>query len=407
MRRMIALSLAIILLTGCTSEPEPIHYDYLPELYDTLNLTDYKDDDPKLGVLIKQVCATKQVEAPKDYFVGKRYFVNLVSQFPESTGIQAVYTKTKQNSFLYCHDSVSKPGFHKLNSKQDQFPVDKLVVAEKEIHFEPLSADFKQIVRTFDHSLMASARQLTLPTTGYLVARATNEQTHQTVVTNVMELTPLVGMAPLFLQSNIQIQEPYEVQLNLMGQQRYQAAIHSSKEQSTIAFKEQSHVDGTYGLVTVTEKSGKTNRYKLTVKQEQQMPTGLELPPDEFSDDEFVLPRYAVFHDRPFDKLKYNYKKGQIQDNAISEQEFLKASPDETKQLVRLIQDSEVIENKGRPANRTYLTILNGEKAQQFKIYLDQRINKTDVYLEDVHRKISFKLSAEGRDLLLDTYQIK
>ena len=407
MRQLIPVVLGAVLLSGCSPDAKPIEYTYLPEVYDTLNLTDLKEDDPKLGVLIKQVCATKRVAPPKDYVVGKQYFVNLVSQFPESMGEQAVYLKTKQNRFLYCHDYVSKPGYHKLTPEQDRFPSSKLLKPEKDITFQPLSSDFKKSISSFRNSLMTSARQLSLPTTGYLVARATNEQTKQTVVTNVIELTPFVGVVPIFLESNIQMREPYEVQLNLLGQQRYQATFHSSKERSTIDFEEAPHADGTYGTVTVKEKSGKATRYKLTVKQEQQLPSGLDIPPDDLYDADYSLPRFAIFHDRPFGKLKFEADGGLNQADPFPLENYIETSLEESKQLVRLIEDSEETERKGRLAERPYLTLLNKGKAQQFKIYLDRRVKKTDVYLEDVHRKISFKLSAAGRDLLLETYHIK
>ncbi|WP_026828278.1 hypothetical protein [Exiguobacterium artemiae] len=406
MRQLIPVVLGAVLLSGCSPEAKPIEYTYLPEVYDTLNLTDFKKDDPKLGVLIKQVCATKPVAAPKEYAIGKQYFVNLVSQFPESMGEQAVYLKTKQGGFLYCHDYVSKPGYHKLTRKQDRFSSKHLVTPKNQVEFQKLSSNFEESVRLSGRSLMKSARQLTVPTTGYLVVRATNEQTKQTVVTNIMELTPFVGPVPLVLESNIQIQEPYEVQLNLMGQIRYRASIHSSKERSTIQFKQAPHTDGTYGTVTVKEKTGKTTRYKLTVKHEQQLPPNLDVPPDELYDADYSLPRFALFHDRPLGKLKF--VKGDLDmAEPLSPEAYIETSLEESKRLVRLIEDSEEAEPKGRLAERQYLTLMKDEKAQQFKIYLDRRIKKTDVYLEDVHRKISFKLPAEGRDLLLDTYQVK
>lgn len=406
MRQLIPVVLGAVLLSGCSPDAKPIEYTYLPEVYDTLNLTDLKEDDPKLGVLIKQVCATKRVAPPKEYVVGKQYFVNLVSQFPESMGEQAVYLKTKQDRFLYCHDYVSKPGYHKLTPKQDRFSSKHLVTPQNQVSFHPLSSNFEESVRISGRSLMKSARELTVPTTGYLVVRATNEQTKQTVVTNIMELTPFVGTVPLVLESNFQIQEPYEVQLNLMGQARYRAAIHSSKERSTIDFKEALHADGTYGTVTVKEKTGKTTRYKLTVKREQQLPSGLDIPPDELYDADYSLPRFAIFHDRPFGKLKFVHGDLDMADPFPLEG-YIETSLEESKQLVRLLEDSEETERKGRLAERQYLTLLNKGKAQQFKIYLDRRVKKTDVYLEDVHRKISFKLSAAGRDLLLETYHIK
>lgn len=406
MRQLIPVLLGAVLLSGCSPEAKPIDYTYLPQVYDTLNLTDLKKDDPKLGALIKQVCATKRVAAPKDYAVGTQYFVNLVSQFPESMGEQAVYLKTKQDRFLYCHDYISKPGYHKLTPKQDRFSSKNLVTPHDQVEFQKLSSNFEESVRISGRSLMKSARQLTVPTTGYLVVRATNDQTKQTVVTNIMELTPFVGSVPLVLESNIQIQEPYEVQLNLIGQARYRAPIHSSKERSTIQFKEAPHADGTYGTVTVKEKTGQTTRYQLTVKHEQQLPPNLDVPPDELYDADYSLPRFALFHDRPLGKLKF--VNGDLDmAEPLAPDAYIETSLEESKQLVRLIEDSEEAERKGRLAERPYLTLMKDEKAQQFKIYLDRRIKKTDVYLEDVHRKISFKLPAEGRDLLLDTYQVK
>ncbi len=406
MRKIVLLSIAAILLSGCSPDAKPIEYTYLPEVYDTLNLTDFKDDAPAIGVLIKQVCATKKVPAPKDYSVGTQYFVNLVSQFPESRGVQAVYLKTKQDRFLYCHDYISKPGFHKLTKKQDRFSSDDLTTPESQVKIHPLSPEFEESVRVSGHAFMKSARQLTVPTTGYLVVRATNDQTKQTVVTNIMELTPFVGSVPLVLESNIQIQEPHEVQLNLIGQARYRAPIHSSRERSTIQFKEAPHADGTYGTVTVKEKTGQTTRYQLTVKHEQQLPPNLDVPPDELYDADYSLPRFALFHDRPLGKLKF--VNGDLDmAEPLAPDAYIETSLEESKQLVRLIEDSEEAERKGRLAERPYLTLMKDEKAQQFKIYLDRRIKKTDVYLEDVHRKISFKLPAEGRDLLLDTYQVK
>lgn len=406
MRKIVLLGMTTILLSGCSPDVKPIQYTYLPEVYDTLNLTDFKKDDPKLGVLIKQVCATKPVAAPKEYAIGKQYFVNLVSQFPESMGEQAVYLKTKQDRFLYCHDYVSKPGYHKLTRKQDRFSSEHLVMPENQVEFQKLSSNFEESVRISGRSLMKSARQLTVPTTGYLVVRATNEQTKQTVVTNIMELTPFVGPVPLVLESNIQIQEPYEVQLNLMGQARYRAPIHSSKERSTIQFKEAPHADGTYGTVTVKEKTGKTTRYKLSVKHEKQLPPNLDVPPDELYDADYSLPRFALFHDRSLGKMKF--VNGDLDmAEPLSPDAYIETSLEESKQLVRLIEDSEEAEPKGRLAERQYLTLLNKGKAQQFKIYLDWRIKKTDVYLEDVHRKVGFKLSAAGRDVFLDTYHIK
>lgn len=407
MRKIVLLGMTTILLSGCSPDAKPVEYAYLPEVYDTLNLTDFKDDDPELGVLIKQVCATKKVPAPKDYSVGTQYFVNLVSQFPESRGVQAVYLKTKQDRFLYCHDYVSKPGFHSLTKKQDRFTSEDLTTPENEVKIHPLSPDFEESVGVSGYAFMKSARQLTVPTTGYLVVRAMNVQTKQTIVTNVMELTPFVGTIPLVLESNIQIQGPYELQLSLMGQARYRAAIHASKEPSMIEFKETPHADGVYGTVTVKEKTGKTVRYQLTVKQEQQMPSGLNVAPDELDDADYSVPRLALFHDRPFPKMKIDRDDKQYETDPLAPDTFIETSLEESKQLVRLINASEETERKGRLAERPYLTLMKDGKAQQFKIYLDRRIKKTDIYLEDVHRKISFKLSAEGRNVLLDTYHIK
>ncbi|WP_449403468.1 hypothetical protein [Exiguobacterium artemiae] len=130
------------------------------------------------------------------------------------------------------------------------------------------------------------------------------------------------------------------------------------------------------------------------------------MPPDELYDADYSLPRFALFHDRPLGKLKF--VNGDLDmAEPLAPDAYIETSLEESKQLVRLIEDSEEAERKGRLAERPYLTLMKDEKAQQFKIYLDRRIKKTDVYLEDVHRKISFKLPAEGRDLLLDTYQVK
>lgn len=43
MRQLIPVLLGAVLLSGCSPEAKPIDYTYLPQVYDTLNLTESQE----------------------------------------------------------------------------------------------------------------------------------------------------------------------------------------------------------------------------------------------------------------------------------------------------------------------------------------------------------------------------
>lgn len=406
MRIRFVLALCLVFLSGCAEDPDPVRFSYVPDLYDTLNVSDFKSADPKLGSLIQEVCHQKKVKPPKQYTVGDHYYVSLVNIGLFVEGMRATYIESDGRPYLYCDDMRHLPTFHSLTKKQNSFSTSALTKPVKKIEIKNIDPKNRQLYSHLVDKVRKSQMQLVLPTTGYLVIRATNDQTEETIVTNVMELTPFSHGTPHFVFIDKAYNDDrYQVRLhllsdgmNILAEEPVFAATDPVKAKFSPAAPNN---QGKYGLLHVTTTSGERSRYTLTVRQESELPQGIKLLPDDDSISD--SPHHAVFHDRPFPKVDYTQKTSY---DELSEQEFLMTSTAEMKTLTGLIKQSQVAEKKGKLAERSYLTLFNGDQAQQFRIYLDRRVKKTDIYLEDRTRKISFKLTPEARDLLLDSYQI-
>ncbi|WP_214851137.1 hypothetical protein [Exiguobacterium sp. s193] len=406
MRIRFVLALCLVFLSGCAEDPDPVRFSYVPDLYDTLNVSDFKSADPKLGSVIQEVCHQKKVKPPTQYTVGDHYYVSLVNIGLFVEGMRATYIESDGQPYLYCDDMRHRPTFHSLTKKQTSFSTSDLTKPVKKIEIKAVDSKNRQLYSHLVDKVRKSQRQLVLPTTGYLVIRAKNDQTGETSVTNVMELTPFAHGTPHFVFiDKAYMDDRYQIRLhllsdgmNILAEEPVFAATDAVKAKFYPAAPNN---QGKYGSLHVTTPSGERSRYTLTVRQESELPQGIKLLPDD--DDSSESPHHAVFHDRPFPKVDYTQKTTY---DELSEQEFLMTSVEEMKTLTGLIKQSQVAEKKGKLAERSYLTLFNGDQAQQFRIYLDRRVKKTDIYLEDRTRKISFKLTPKARDLLLDSYQI-
>ncbi|WP_214771030.1 MULTISPECIES: hypothetical protein [unclassified Exiguobacterium] len=406
MRIRFVLALCLVFLSGCAEDPEPVRFSYVPDLYDTLNVSDFKSADPKLGSLIQEVCHQKKVKPPKQYTVGDHYYVSLVNIGLFIEGTRATYIEADGQPYLYCDDMRHLPTFHSLTKKQKSFSTSALKKPVKKIEIKNIDPKNRQLYSHLVDHVRKSQMQLTLPTTGYLVIRATNDQTKETTVTNVMELTPFAHGIPHFVFiDKTYMDDRHQIRPHLLTDGinlLFEAPIIEAEKPVKVRFTPaEPNSQGEYGSLQVTTTSGERSRYTLTVRQESELPPGIKLLPDD--DDSSESPHHAVFHDRPFPKVDYTQKTPY---DELSEQEFLMTSVEEMKTLTGLIKQSQVAEKKGKLAERSYLTLFNGDQAQQYRIYLDRRVKKTDIYLEDRTRKISFKLTPEARNLLLDSYQI-
>lgn len=78
---------------------------------------------------------------------------------------------------------------------------------------------------------------------------------------------------------------------------------------------------------------------------------------------------------------------------------------DESGKLQKAIKTSEQSDVRGKRAKWKYLTFREGTKGQQYEVYLDKRVKKTDIYLKDPKRDVSIHLSATGRDIILPLFE--
>ncbi len=115
----------------------------------------------------------------------------------------------------------------------------------------------------------------------------------------------------------------------------------------------------------------------------------------------------TLIHQRQFSHVRFE---DDDQGNRISEKgldwdNMIMMTSDESGKLQKAIKASEQADVRGKRAKWKYLTFRDGVKGQQYEVYLDKRVKKTDVYLKDSKRDVSIHLSATGRDILLPLFE--
>lgn len=411
-RYWIGLTLgATLALSGCQSDAPNFKWDYLSQLYDGGQFSDQgpRTLSAKERIVIQKTCASKASDAPEDYSVGGIYSVMMANPFDDYAGQTVRYVQSGKKTYLYCETPL-KSGYYPLAKKDDVFKKTALTPQRQNFNMKPtvLKKDdrFIRNEKVADHS----ARTLELPGSGYLVIDATDvtkKDTRTTIFTYTHSLTPFTRDVKLYLVYNQKFGSTYDVMVRLpelYGGRHVERPIHSMKQPGKVRFIPGDGTPEHYGTLIATEKNGREFRYELSIRHTMERPPELQEP--EQTADDVVADNLEVtlFHQEQFQHIRFE------EDDFTSEKGFdwdkmIMMTSDESGKLQKAIKTSEQADVRGKRAKWKYLTFRDGVKGQQYEVYLDKRVKKTDVYLKDPKRDVSIHLSATGRDILLPLFE--
>lgn len=414
-RYWIGLTLgATLALSGCQSDAPNFKWDYLSQMYDggQFNEKESRTLSAKERTVIQKTCASKVSDAPTDYAVGDIYSVMMTNPFEDYEGQTVRYVKAGKKRYLYCQTSF-KGGYYPLPKKDDVFKKTALTQQRKNFNVKPtiLKKDdwFNPDEKIADHS----ARTLELPGSGYLVIEATDVTKKDTRTTSFVytnSLTPFTRDVDLYLVYNQQFGSTYDVSVRipqLYGGRRAEHPIHSMKHPGKVRFIPGDGTPEHYGTVIATEKNGREFRYELSIRHTTEQPTELQ-EPNQTTDDLVVdNEEMTLIHQRQFSHVRFEEddQGNRISEKGLDWDHMIMMTSDESGKLKKAIKTSEQADVRGKRAKWKYLTFRDGVKGQQYEVYLDKRVKKTDVYLKDPKRDVSIHLSATGRDILLPLFE--
>lgn len=414
-RYWIGLTLgATLALSGCQSDAPNFKWGYLSQMYDggQFNEKESRTLSAKERTVIQKTCASKVSDAPTDYAVGDIYSVMMTNPFEDYEGQTVRYVKAGKKTYLYCQTSF-KGGYYPLAKKDDVFKKTALTQQRKNFNVKPtvLKKDdwFNPDEKIADHS----ARTLELPGSGYLVIEATDVTKKDTRTTSFVytnSLTPFTRDVDLYLVYNQQFGSTYDVSVRipqLYGGRRAEHPIHSMKHPGKVRFIPGDGTPEHYGTVIATEKNGREFRYELSIRHTMEQPTELQ-EPNQTTDDLVVdNEEMTLIHQRQFSHVRFEEddQGNRISEKGLDWDHMIMMTSDESGKLKKAIKTSEQADVRGKRAKWKYLTFRDGVKGQQYEVYLDKRVKKTDVYLNDPKRDVSIHLSATGRDILLPLFE--
>ncbi len=405
---------ATLALSGCQSDAPNFKWDYLSQMYDGGQFNEKKSRtlSAKERTVIQKTCASKVSDAPTDYAVGDIYSVMMTNPFEDYEGQTVRYVKAGKKRYLYCQTSF-KGGYYPLPKKDDVFKKTALTQQRKNFNVKPtvLKKDdwFNPDEKIADHS----ARTLELPGSGYLVIEATDVTKKDTRTTSFVytnSLTPFTRDVDLYLVYNQQFGSTYDVSVRipqLYGGRRAEHPIHSMKHPGKVRFIPGDGTPEHYGTVIATEKNGREFRYELSIRHTTEQPTELQ-EPNQTTDDLVVdNEEMTLIHQRQFSHVRFEEddQGNRISEKGLDWDHMIMMTSDESGKLKKAIKTSEQADVRGKRAKWKYLTFRDGVKGQQYEVYLDKRVKKTDVYLKDPKRDVSIHLSATGRDILLPLFE--
>ncbi|AOT00716.1 hypothetical protein ESP131_10780 [Exiguobacterium sp. U13-1] len=405
---------ATLALSGCQSDAPNFKWDYLSQMYDggQFNEKESRTLSAKERTAIQKTCASKVSDAPTDYAVGDIYSVMMTNPFEDYEGQTVRYVKAGKKRYLYCQTSF-KGGYYPLPKKDDVFKKTALTQQRKNFNVKPtvLKKDdwFNPDEKIADHS----ARTLELPGSGYLVIEATDVTKKDTRTTSFVytnSLTPFTRDVDLYLVYNQQFGSTYDVSVRipqLYGGRRAEHPIHSMKHPGKVRFIPGDGTPEHYGTVIATEKNGREFRYELSIRHTTEQPTELQ-EPNQTTDDLVVdNEEMTLIHQRQFSHVRFEEddQGNRISEKGLDWDHMIMMTSDESGKLKKAIKTSEQADVRGKRAKWKYLTFRDGVKGQQYEVYLDKRVKKTDVYLKDPKRDVSIHLSATGRDILLPLFE--
>ncbi|WP_214770142.1 hypothetical protein [Exiguobacterium sp. s39] len=414
-RYWIGLTLgATLALSGCQSDAPNFKWDYLSQMYDggQFNEKESRTLSAKERTVIQKTCASKVSDAPTDYAVGDIYSVMMTNPFEDYEGQTVRYVQSGKKTYLYCETPL-KSGYYPLAKKDDVFKKTALTTQRQNFNMKPtvLKKDdrFIRNEKVADHS----ARTLELPGSGYLIIDATDvtkKDTRTTIFTYTHSLTPFTRDVKLYLVYNQQFGSTYDVMVRLpelYGGRHVERPIHSMKQPGKVRFIPGDGTPEHYGTLIATEKNGREFRYELSIRHTMERPPELQEP--EQTADDVVADNLEVtlFHQEQFQHVRFEEddQGNRISEKGLDWDNMIMMTSDESGKLQKAIKASEQADVRGKRAKWKYLTFRDGVKGQQYEVYLDKRLKKTDVYLKDSKRDVSIHLSATGRDILLPLFE--
>jgi len=414
-RYWIGLTLgATLALSGCQSDAPNFKWDYLSQLYDGGQFSDQgpRTLSAKERTVIQKTCASKASDAPEDYSVGGIYSVMMANPFDDYAGQTVRYVQSGKKTYLYCETPL-KSGYYPLAKKDDVFKKTALTPQRQDFSMKP--AVLKKDDRFIPDEKIAenSARTLELPGSGYLVIDATDvtkKDTRTTIFTYTHSLTPFTRDVKLYIVYNQQFDSTYDVVVRLpelYGGRHVERPIHSMKQPGKVRFVPGDGTPEHYGTLIATEKNGREFRYELSIRHTMERPNELQEP--EQTADDIVADNLEVtlFHQKQFSHVRFeeNDQGDRISGEGFDWDNMIMMTSDESGKLKKAIKTSEQADVRGKRAKWRYLTFREGTKGQQYEVYLDKRVKKTDIYLKDPKRDVSIHLSATGRDIILPLFE--
>lgn len=407
---------ATLALSGCQSDAPNFKWDYLSQLYDGGQFSDQgsRTLSAKERIVIQKTCASKVSDAPKDYSVGGIYSVMMAKPFDDYAGQTVRYVQSGKKTYLYCETPLQS-GYYPLAKKEDIFKKTTLTPQRKNFSMKPVvlkkDAWFNPDEKIADHS----ARKLELPGSGYLVIEATDvtkKDARTMTFAYANSLTPFTRDVNLYLVYNQQYDSTYDVSVRipqLFGGRRAEHPIHSMKRPGKVRFVPGDGTPEHYGTVIATEKNGREFRYELSIRHTMQQPTELQVEGADRTTDDDVAENQneTLFHQKQFSHIRFEEddRGNHFSEKDIDWENMIMMTSDESGKLKKAIKTSEQADVRGERAKWKYLTFRKGVTGQQYEVYLDKRVKKTDIYLKDPKRDVSIHLSATGRDIILPLFE--
>jgi len=431
-KHMLTLLMAIspLLLTGCASSPAALHLEVDPKLWQSEHFgsIDGVDSRPALGeksvAYLVEACTSKKgaVKLPDTYRVLDSYFLarkpslarmadysySMVTLFGAGENFYAHCQAGQNNGFYKRIDPDKISELRRGAQTDDQLSPVKIsllpVEPETKRELEEQNRFMKKdkINQTYE---IDTITRFSLPAEGHLLMTAEVIESPDGLI-NKPEYVYHVPLAPTmdeltlwlrsygdgFNQLTVESDEFYPDERTI--ETNPVAYFDEGIEKNIKLFPLPSSLDAgdesVFSEVTLT-KSGKTVQ-KIQVR----LSYSLELP-------DGAKTVKSPFPDRTLGVFAAAHKKSLSADGQLEYPDLNIITTETAKKLyAALKEEAAEADRLGKLADLPYLTIGDGNKTQQFEVYLHPRMNKTDVYLYDRKRDLTFKLGGEDMKAITD-----
>ncbi|WP_114569685.1 hypothetical protein [Exiguobacterium flavidum] len=431
-RNMFTLLMAIstLLLTGCASSPAALKLEVDPKLWRAEHFGDMNETDsrPALGeksiAYLVEACTSKKesIKLPDDHRVLDSYYLTRKPSLMMMTDYSysmVTFFGAGENFYVYCRER-QKDGFYKRidpdkisglrrgEQKDDQLSPNKVTLlpvkpeAKRELVEQNRFMKEDEINQIFEIDTMT---RFSLPAEGHLLMTAEVIESADGLINKPeyvyhVPLAPTLNELTLWLRSDgdgvngltVESGGFYPDERTIMTNPVAYFDEGINKKIKLLPLPPSLNADDEVVFAEVTLKKDGDMVQKIQVR----LRYSLELP-------EGTVTEQPSFPERKVGVYAAAHKTSLSTDGQLVYPDINIVTTETAKKLyVALKKDATEADRLGELAELPYLTIGDGAKTQQFEVYLHPRMKKTDVYLYDRKRDLTFKLGGEDMKSITD-----